>query len=245
MFTGHIEYVEETDDAPFLSIRSAAIFLTNDGDVYVDAYNKNSYPGINMIQPIDHRLKGKVINDILVEIKPIILKILQNYNRIYNDETSNWENVIIDEQKRIQLYQEIQRVIYDYEHYSYDNNYNNNLVTLIHYYDYVDGSEIPPAFKDSIDNGDLLVNYGIKFYESSDRIYEKLTEDIIEDILDNSDSYESASKIIKSVYSDYKKEGYVNEFWNDLIPRLIYLDNYNTYNVSRKNLYYDESLIDL
>lgn len=221
-----VKYVEDTNGAPFLSSYSKAkIVLTNNGELYVTSIY-DSYPSgiIDLMWPLDNRLKGKVINKILKEIKPIVSEILISY----------------DELERHLLYYDVNDVISHYERE------RNNIVRPIHYYNYVDGSELPPLFRDLIDSGDLLNEYGIIFYESSDEIYNKLTEELVEDILDNSDSYESASKIIKSVYSDYKKEGYIDDFWNYLIPMVVNGSGYdNTYSVSGGNLYYNDQLIKL
>ena len=244
MSTIKVKYVEDTDDAPFLNYDRAEIVLTIEGNLYAvgnddDFVTTDMYYGIDFGWSINSGLKGEIINDILKEIKPIAAKILKNHSSVYNEIDSRWEGVNTDDDLVSSLYRDIENIISDYE------DDESNIISLIHYYDYVDGSENPPAFRDFIDNGDLLDEYGVVFYESSDEIYEKLTEDIVEDIYDNSDSYESASKIIKSVYSDYKKEGYVDDFWNDLIPKLIDIDYYDIYSVSGRNLYYNDQLIKL
>ena len=161
-----------------------------------------------------------------------------------------WEHVPVDEHKYHSLCHDIENIVSKYER---DKNnlvgkyelYRNNIVTTIHYYDFIDGSEFPPEFKDFIDNGDLLNEYGVIFYESSKDIYKKLTEELADEIYDNSKSYDFASDIITLTYSKYKNEGYVNKFWDDLIPKLLDLDYDNIYTVSGKNIYYDEQLIDL
>ena len=220
----NVKYVEDINGAPFLSSYSKAkIILTDNGELYATSIY-NSYPsGIDLLWPLDNRLKGKVINNILKEIKPIVSEILISY----------------DERERYLLYYDVNSIINKFE------NDRNNIVRPINYYNYVDGSELPPLFRDLIDSGDLLNEYGIIFYESSDEIYSKLTEELVDKIYDNSDSYESASKIIKSVYSDYKKEGYIDDFWNYLIPKLIDIDYYDIYSLSNRNLYYNDQLIKL
>ena len=228
MLSYHIDYVEETYDAPFLSNGQIAIFLTYDGDVYVGPYTRKIEDGIRNRWPIDNRLRGNIINYILKEIEPYILEILQS-------------NKYVEVQ---QLYKKIQDIIYRCE-----NNLDNILVKLMHFSNYRIRSKIPPEFRDYIDNGDLLIDSGIKFYESSEEIYEELTEELADKIYDNSvsynSSYDSVSDIIKSIYFEYKKKGYINDFWNDLIPELLDLDYDNIYTVSGKNIYYDEQLIDL
>ena len=221
-----VNYVDDTNDAPFLSYPKAMIVLTNNNKLYAAPRYDSSTQGINLLWSLDNRLKGNVINDILRAIKPFVseILILENY----------------DEHARFLIYHDVRSIINKFE------NDRNNIVRQIHYYDYVDGTELPPAFRDSIDSGDFVDEYGIVFYESSDEIYDKLTAELVEDILDNSDSYESASKIIKSVYSDYKKDGYSDEFWNDLIPMVINESGYDdTYSVSSGNLYYNNQLIKL
>ena len=244
MSTIKVKYVEDTDDAPFLNYDKAEIVLTIEGDLYAVGNNDNfvttdMYYGIDLGWSINPGLKGEVINSILKDIKPIASKILKNHSSVYNEINSRWEGINTDDDLVSSLYRDIENIISDYE------DDENNIISLLHYYDYVDGSENPPAFRDFIDNGDLLDEYGIIFYESSDEIYDKLTEELVENIYDNSDSYESALKIIKSVYSDYEKEGYINEFWNDLIPRLFDIDYYGIYDLSNGNLYYNEQLIKL
>lgn len=221
-----VKYVDDTNDAPFLSYPKAMIVLTNNNELYAAPRYDSSTQGINLLWSLDNRLKGNVINNILREIKPLVseILILENY----------------DEHARFVIYYDVRSIIDKFE-----NDRRNNIVRQIHYYDYVDGTELPPAFRDSIDSGDFVDEYGIVFYESSDEIYDKLTEELVENIYDNSDSYNSASNIIKSVYSDYKKDGYSDEFWNDLIPKLIDIDYYDIYSVSGRNLYYNDQLIKL
>ena len=239
-----VKYVEDTDDAPFLNYDKAEIVLTIEGDLYAvgnddDFVTTDMYYGIDLGWSINPGLKGEVINSILKDIKPIASKILKNHSSVYNEIDSRWEGINTDDDLVSSLYRDIENIISDYE------DDENNIISLLHYYDYVDGTELPPAFRDFINEGDLLDEYGIIFYESSDEIYDKLTKELVEDIYDNSDSYESALKIIKSVYSDYEKEGYINEFWNDLIPRLFDIDYYGIYDLSNGNLYYNEYLIKL
>ena len=240
-----VKYVEDTDDAPFLNYDKAEIVLTIEGDLYAvgnddDFVTTDMYYGIDLGWSINPGLKGEVINSILKDIKPIASKILKNHSSVYNEINSRWEGINTDDDLVSSLYRDIENIISDYE------DDENNIILLLHYYDYVDGTELPPAFRDFINEGDLLDEYGVVFYESSDEIYDKLTEELVEDILDNSDSYESASKIIKSVYSDYKKEGYIDEFWNDLIPMVVNGSGYDdTYSVSGGNLYYNNQLIKL
>ena len=244
MSTIKVKYVEDTDDAPFLNYNKAEIVLTIEGDLYAVGNNDNfvttdMYYGIDLGWSINPGLKGEVINSILKDIKPIASKILKNHSSVYNEINSRWEGVNTDDDLVSSLYRDIENIISDYE------DDESNIISLLHYYDYVDGSENPPAFRDFIDNGDLLDEYGIVFYESSDEIYDKLTEDIAENIMDNSDSYESALRIIRSVYSDYEKGRYLYEFWNDLIPKLFDLDYDTIYELSNGNLYYNEYLIKL
>ena len=240
-----VKYVEDTDDAPFLNYDKAEIVLTIEGDLYAVGNNDNfvttdMYYGIDLGWSINPGLKGEVINSILKDIKPIASKILKNHSSVYNEINSRWEGINTDDDLVSSLYLDIENIISDYE------DDENNIISLLHYYDYVDGTELPPAFRDFINEGDLLDEYGVVFYESSDEIYDKLTEELVEDILDNSDSYNSASKIIKSVYSDYKKDGYSDEFWNDLIPMVVNRSGYDdTYSVSGGNLYYNNQLIKL
>ena len=228
MVSYHIDYVEETYDAPFLLNGEMAIFLTDDGDVYVGPHTIKIGYGIRNRWRIDNRLRGNIINYILKEIEPYILEILQSHNYVETQE----------------LYKKIQDTIYRCE-----NNLDNIRVKLMHFSNYRIRSKIPPEFRDYIDNEDLLIDSGIKFYESSEEIYEELTEELADKIYDNSvsynSSYDSVSDIITSIYSEYKKKGYINDFWNDLIPELLDLDYDNIYTVSGKNIYYDDQLIDL
>ena len=73
-----VNYVENTDTAPFISHSAVVIALTYDCKLYADS---NVIPENGLIDKlwfIDNRLKGKVINNILNEIKPLVSEILKN-----------------------------------------------------------------------------------------------------------------------------------------------------------------------